>query len=48
MPRLQVHVYLPEAQHSAQGLVRTIVKDSTDVYNETMDASWLDSGALCD
>jgi hypothetical protein len=28
---LQIHVYLPENGHPANGLVRTVVKDSTDL-----------------
>ena len=29
-PCAQIHVYLPENGHPAAGLVRTVVKDSTD------------------
>ena len=36
---LQVHIYLPENGHPATGLVRTIVKDSTDLDT----SSFLDS-----
>ncbi len=28
---LQIQIYLPENQHPAAGLVRTVVKDSTDL-----------------
>lgn len=28
---MQVHIYLPENGHPATGLVRTVVKDSTDL-----------------
>ena len=28
---LQIQIYLPENQHPASGLVRTVVKDSTDL-----------------
>ena len=27
----QIHIYLPENEHPANGLVRTVVKDSTDL-----------------
>jgi hypothetical protein len=39
-----VHVYLPEVSHPADNLIRAIVKDSTDTYNGTEDANFLDSG----
>ena len=28
---MQIHIYLPESDHPADGLVRTVVKDSTDL-----------------
>lgn len=36
---LQIHIYLPENSHPATGLVRSIVKDSTDLDT----SSFLDS-----
>ena len=39
-----MHFYLPELQNPAQGLVRTIVKDSTDLYINETSETWLDSG----
>lgn len=39
VPGAQVHVYLPENGHPATGLVRTIVKDSTNLDT----SSFLDS-----
>ncbi|KAK9797358.1 hypothetical protein WJX73_002152 [Symbiochloris irregularis] len=39
----EVHLYLPEAQHPAEGLVRAIVKDSTNTYMNISDQVWLDS-----
>ena len=41
---VQVHIYLPELQHPAYGLVRAIVKDSTNNYTSPADANFLDSG----
>ena len=42
---LQVHVYLPEADHPAKGTVRAILKDNADTYVNTSSQIWLDSGA---
>lgn len=44
---MQVHVYLPEPNHPAHGLVRVIVKDSTDNYTIATDANFMDSGTTC-
>lgn len=41
---MQVHLYLPEAQHPAEGLVRAIVKDSMNSYMNISSQIWLDSG----
>ncbi len=40
----QVHIYLPDAQHPAHGLVRVIVKDSRDTFTGAQSRTWLDSG----
>jgi len=40
----QVHIYLPDAQHPAHGLVRVIVKDSRDNFTGAQSRTWLDSG----
>ena len=40
----QVHVYLPEASHPANNLVRAIVKDANDNYTSSSDGVFLDSG----
>jgi len=39
----QLHVYIPEASHIAHGVVRTIMKDSTDVYEGASSETFLDS-----
>lgn len=41
---LQMHVYLPGAQHPVHGLVRAVVKDSTDAWIPNATNTWLDSG----
>ena len=41
---MQVQLYLPDGNHPAHNLLRGVVKDSTDFYNSTLDAVWLDSG----
>ena len=43
---VQLHVYLPDADHPAHDTVRVIVKDSTDSFNGDGARTFLDSGAL--
>jgi hypothetical protein len=38
-----VQIYLPERAHDAHGVVRAIVKDSTDTYTEGEPQMFLDS-----
>ena len=40
----QVHLYLPDRNHPAFGLVRAIVKDSTDNNTANYTNTWVDSG----
>ena len=45
---LQIQIYLPENQHPAAGLVRTVVKDSTDLDTTAFmdsDGHYNDNGA---
>jgi hypothetical protein len=39
----QLHVYIPESSHIAHGVVRTIMKDSEDVYQGASSETFLDS-----
>ena len=41
---MQVQLYLPDGNHPAHNLLRGVIKDSTDYYNSSLDAVWLDSG----
>ena len=39
----QIQIYMPEVSHPAHGVIRTIVKDSSDVYQGKQSELWLDS-----
>ncbi len=41
---LQMHLYLPSADHPAHDTVRAIVKDSTDSFNGDSSRVFVDSG----
>ena len=41
---MQVHLYLPGADHPAHDTVRAIVKDDTDKFTGDGSRVWLDSG----
>lgn len=42
----QVKLYFPEAGYPGFGLIRAMVKDSTDAYQEGASRVWLDSDGL--
>lgn len=39
----QIQLYFPEKDHPAYGIVRSVVRDSTDVYTGSESVSFLDS-----
>jgi len=42
----QLHIYLPEVSHPAHGVIRSILKDSENVYQGEISETFLDSDGL--